>query len=120
MSHLGIVTSTALASKGFDVIGYDPDEHLTGNLALGSLPIDEPDLEDLIASNGGRQAFTSDLNALASCDLVYIAVDVPTDDEGRSDLGPVEYLIETVSPRLGPEAILVILSQVPPGFSRTK
>ena len=120
MSHLGIVTSTALASKGFDVIGYDPDEHLTGNLALGSLPIDEPDLEDLIASNGDRQAFVSDLNALASCDLVYIAVDVPTDDEGRSDLGPVEYLIETVSPRLGPDAILVILSQVPPGFSRTQ
>lgn len=120
MSHLGIVTSTALASRGFEVIGYDPDEHLTGNLGCGLLPIDEPSLEDLISSNVDRQAFTSDLNALASCDLVYIAVDVPTDDEGKSDLGPVEYLVRTVSPRLGPEAILVILSQVPPGFSRAQ
>jgi len=49
---------------------------------------------------------------------VYVAVDVPTDDDGKSDLSPIEIMIEAVTPHLNDEAILVILCQVPPGFTR--
>lgn len=43
---------------------------------------------------------------------------MPTDDQGRSDLGPIRTLIETVDGALGADAILIVLSQVPPGFTR--
>ena len=50
--------------------------------------------------------------------LVYIAADVPTDDQGLSDISGIRALIETVAAGLERDAILVILCQVPPGFTR--
>src|SRR6185437_10780244 len=41
------------------------------------------------------------------------------DDAGRSDLDGIGRSIESVLPRLGPNALLVVLCQVPPGYTRT-
>ncbi|MGH7880890.1 MAG: UDP binding domain-containing protein, partial [Candidatus Binataceae bacterium] len=49
---------------------------------------------------------------------VYVAVDVPTDEAGRSDLGAIHAMIAQVKPVLAPGATLIVLSQVPPGFTR--
>ena len=57
---------------------------------------------------------------LKQCDVVYIATDVATDDSGRSDLSPVHALIETVTGALKNDAIVVVLCQVPPGFTRAR
>ena len=46
LSHLGIVSSTAAAAKGFDVLAYDPREDLCRRLTDGDLPIWEPDLPE--------------------------------------------------------------------------
>jgi len=45
---------------------------------------------------------------------------VPTDDRGGSDLAPLDALLATVDAALGKDAVLVILSQVPPGFTRAR
>lgn len=119
MTHLGLVSATGSAAKGFQVMGYDPDAALITRLQAGDLPVLEPGLESLLAANGARQQFTCRVEDLSVCDLVYIASDVPTDDQGRSDLTNIRALIDAVIPRLGPEAILVVLCQVPPGFTRS-
>src|SRR5262249_43879145 len=64
-------------------------------------------------------AYTADVNELKRCDVVYIAADVPTDDQRQSDLSGIRVLINTVTAGLGRNAILVILCQVPPGFTRS-
>jgi len=119
MTHLGIVSATAVAAKGFPVICYDADSSLTSALANGSLPIVEPSLPELLATNGSRQRFSDQIAHLSECDIVYIAPDVPTDDTGKSDLTGIRRLIEAVAKVLGPDSIMVILSQVPPGFTRS-
>jgi UDPglucose 6-dehydrogenase len=58
--------------------------------------------------------------ALAACDVVYMAPDVPTDDEGRSDLSSIDALFRLVDDAARPDAVVVILSQVPPGFTRAR
>lgn len=118
MTHLGLISAVGTCSKGFEVRGYDPDAALIARIATGDLPVLEPQLPELIASNGARQRFTSDIKDLASCDVVYIAPDVPTDDRGGSDLKGIVALIDKVSANLSPNAILVVLCQVPPGFTR--
>ncbi|MBG0800310.1 UDP-glucose/GDP-mannose dehydrogenase family protein [Methylocystis sp. H4A] len=118
MTHLGIVSATSVAAKGFKTIGYDSDSQLIERLSAGQPPIEEPDLDDLLRANGARQAFTNDLSRLAECDIVYISYDVPTDDRGQSDLRPIVGIIEAVAKALRPDGILVILCQVPPGFTR--
>lgn len=118
MTHLGLVSATGMASKGFEVICYDSNPALVADLRAGRLPVLEPGLDDMVVANGARQKFTSDLTDIGACDVVYIAPDVPTDDQGRSDLGPITGIIARILPVLGPEAVLVVLCQVPPGFTR--
>ena len=118
MTHLGLVSSTVVAWRGFDTTCYDADAALIGRLQAGKLPVSEPSLDDMVAGNKGRQHFTSALADLARCDIVYIAPDVPTDDEGRSDLAGIIALIDTIAASLRPDALLVVLCQVPPGFTR--
>ena len=119
MTHLGLVTGSAIASKGFTTICYDGDGSRIATLARGELTVSEPGLDALIAGNGDRQRFTADIAALAPCDIVYIARDVPTAATGESDLASISQLIAAVSGVLNPQALLVVLSQVPPGFMRS-
>jgi UDPglucose 6-dehydrogenase len=120
MSHLGLNSAVAAADKGFQLVCYDSDPRLIKALTRGELPVIEPDLPELLEKNADRIKFTSDANALTNCDLVYIAQDVPTDATGSSDLELIDVLIRRVRAVLSPNAVLVILSQVPPGFTRAR
>ncbi len=111
MSHLGLVTGVAFASRGIDVIGYDADDRL-------ALPLHEPGLEEKRTAAAARLRFSSDPAALAVCDVVYVALDVKTSDRDESDLTELDALIERVLPHLAPNATLVVHSQVPPGYTR--
>jgi UDPglucose 6-dehydrogenase len=118
MTHLGLVSATAVAAKGFETVCYDQDSALIGRLLRGDLPVSEPDLDRLVQANGKQQRFTSDLASLRACDLIYISPDVPTDDQGRSDLTGIRALVDSVTMAMRQDALLVILCQVPPGFTR--
>jgi UDPglucose 6-dehydrogenase len=120
MTHLGLVSGVCAAEKGFDVVGFDPDLARTTPLARGELPVSEPQLPELLAKNAKRLRFTSDPAALAGCDVVYVAPDVPTDDNGQSDLGPINALLDRVLGATRDDAVVVVLSQVPPGYTRGK
>jgi UDPglucose 6-dehydrogenase len=118
MTHLGLNSAVAGAERGFPMVCFDPDPARTEALRRGELPVSEPNLAELLAANAGRVAFTSDPREMSRCSVVYVAPDVPTDDRGESDLGPLRSLIETVHAALPPDVVLVVLSQVPPGFTR--
>lgn len=120
MTHLGLVSATATAAKGFHVVGFDPDAALIERLRAGDLPVLEPGLPEMLRANGMRQRFSASPGDLAAADVVYIATDVPTDDSGASDLAGIAGLIDAVVPRLSQQAVLVILCQVPPGFTRSR
>jgi len=118
LSHLGLVSSIVTASKGCEVLAYDPKPGLCGDLREGRLPTFEPGLADLLEVSRPRIRFTTDAAALRQCDVIFFSLDVPTDTEGRSDLDPLRELIDGVAVGGSSEAVLVVLSQVPPGFTR--
>jgi UDPglucose 6-dehydrogenase len=118
MTHLGLNSAVASAERGFDVICFDSDPGRIAALNEGRLPVVEPDLPEMFARRRARLTFTSDAGLLKKCDVIYVAPDVPTDDKGASDLGPIRALIDIVDSAMAPAALLVVLSQVPPGFTR--
>ena len=118
MTHLGINSAAGALSRGFDVIGYDADAGLIAGLRRGDPSIVEPGLPEVLRKNAARARFTSDLADLSACDLVYIASDVPTDDSGTSDLAGIRELIDAILRAMSRNAVLAVLCQVPPGFTR--
>ncbi len=120
LTHLGLVSSLAAAAKGFETVGYDPDATLAGEVAAGRFRVVEPGLDELFATAAPRYAATAEVSALGRCDVVFIAVDVPTDVQSRSDVGPVRDLLARVAAVARPGASLVVLSQVHPGFTRAE
>ena len=118
LTHLGLVHAVAAASHGFETIGFSTDRKNVENIHAGRLPVLEPNLPETLAKNHQRLTFTADPATLQRCDLVYIALDVVTDHCGQSDLGPVQAMIQTVLAHLAEGALLTVLCQVPPGFTR--
>lgn len=118
LTHLGLVSAAVSAARGFDVIGYDDDAALVAQLAKGTPHVTEPQLPELLRKHVARLTFTARSGDLAGCDIVYIAKDVPSDDEGGSDLTPIHAMIDRAMAVMRPNTLLVILCQVPPGFTR--
>lgn len=118
MTHLGLCSAVAAASKGGDVYAFDPDAAHISRLDSGNLPVLEPSLDDLLRDHRHRIHFTAKVSDLSRCDLVYVAPDVPTDDHGESDLTSVDELLGLIVAQLPLTALIVVLSQVPPGFTR--
>ncbi|MBI2756456.1 MAG: UDP-glucose/GDP-mannose dehydrogenase family protein [Chloroflexi bacterium] len=118
LSHLGIVTGIGWASFGRPVLGVDPDQQVVDRLAAADLPVHEPGLPDLLTRSQRDISFSADLARLAECPLVIVARDVPTDAANRSDLAPVLALVDAAIPHLRQDVVLVVMSQVPPGFTR--
>lgn len=99
MTHLGLVSAAAMAETGFHVVAFDADARRIAELRAGRLPVAEPGLDALVARHAqrGELSFAADPTALAACEVVYIAPDVPTDDAGGSDLAPLEALFDIVA-----------------------
>lgn len=118
LSHLGVVSSVAVAAKGIRVAAYDPNASLCRELNAGQIPFYEPGLRELLADCKSWIRFTDDAAALEQCQLIFFSADIPTDKDNRSDLSYLHMLVEKVIAYASSGTVLVVLSQVPPGFTR--
>jgi UDPglucose 6-dehydrogenase len=118
LSHLGIITSAGLSSKGFETVCFDNNTSLINLLKNGKSNILEPGLNQILESNGKLQMFTDEIKDLELCELIYISKDVPTDSSGVSDTSEITNLIQQLETEIELKVPLVILCQVPPGYSR--
>ncbi len=118
MTHLGLVSASAVAARGFEVVCFDADRVLIDRVTRQDWPVLEPGLDELVRGNGARQRFTGAPGDLGACEVVYVAPDVPTDDQGQSDVSGLTALIREVAAAMNPAAVMVVLSQVPPGYTR--
>lgn len=119
MTHLGFVSAVAAAARGCSVIAYDPDRKRIELLRRGELQVVEPDLPQLFSRYRSRLTVTDQARDLKACEIVYVAPDIPTDQFGTSNLEPIRTLLALVEEGLEPQTVLVVLSQVPPGFTRS-
>src|SRR5437899_1519392 len=118
LSHLGILYSLATAAKGFDVMAFDPSPELVANLGKGRFPVEEPGLRELFDANHKRVRYSADPRDLSACELVFVTLDIKTDDSNRSETAPLLSLVRQIASHIARAATLVVLSQVNPRFTR--
>jgi UDPglucose 6-dehydrogenase len=120
--YVGLVSGACFSEFGWDVICIDKDAGKVAALKRGEMPIYEPRLDDLVEHNveAGRLSFSSDLGpAVASADLVFLAVGTPTRrGDGHADLTFVFAAIDEIAPHLTGFTVIATKSTVPVGTSR--
>jgi UDPglucose 6-dehydrogenase len=116
--YVGLVVGACLAETGNTVACADIDATKIGRLKKNDIPIYEPGLEALVERNQKelRLSFTTNLpEAIASAEVVFIAVGTPPGEDGAADLKYVLQVAELVGRHMTREMVVVTKSTVPVG-----
>jgi UDPglucose 6-dehydrogenase len=120
--YVGLVSGACFSEFGVNVTCVDKDAGKIERLKAGKIPIYEPGLDEMVASNAraGRLSFTTDLPAaVAGADAVFIAVGTPSRrGDGHADLSYVFGAAEEIARALTDYAVVVTKSTVPVGTGR--
>jgi UDPglucose 6-dehydrogenase len=116
--YVGLVTGTCFSEVGINVTCVDIDATKINNLNKGILPIYEPGLETMVKRNleKRRLAFSTSLpEALKDCEVLFIAVGTPPDEDGSADLSHVLSVAKEVGANINNYILVVTKSTVPVG-----
>src|SRR5499425_2635981 len=117
--YVGLVSGACFADFGHQVTCVDKDESKIAALHRGEIPIFEPGLDALVATNvkARRLDFTTDLKApVAAADAVFIAVGTPSRrGDGHADLTYVYAAAREIAAALDGFTVVVTKSTVPVG-----
>ncbi len=117
--YVGLVSGACLADFGHHVTCVDKDAGKIAALSRGEIPIFEPGLDALVATNAaaGRLDFTTDLAApVSEADAVFIAVGTPSRrGDGHADLSYVYAAAREIAASLTGFTVVITKSTVPVG-----
>src|SRR6476659_2298436 len=117
--YVGLVSGACFADFGHQVTCVDKDADKVAGLRRGEIPIFEPGLDALVASNvkAGRLDFTTDLaKPVAEADAVFIAVGTPSRrGDGHADLTYVYAAAREIASALSGFPVVLTKSTVPVG-----
>src|ERR1700734_2319713 len=117
--YVGLVSGACFADFGHQVTCVDKDGDKIAALRRGEIPIFEPGLDPLVASNvkAGRLDFATELAApVADSDAVFIAVGTPSRrGDGHADLTYVHAAAREIAAVLKGFTVVVNKSTVPVG-----
>ncbi len=117
--YVGLVSGACFADFGHDVICVDKDESKINALLNGQIPIFEPGLDQLVATNvkSGRLQFTTNLaDGVKDAEAIFIAVGTPSRrGDGHADLSYVYAAAEEIAGAISGFTVIVNKSTVPVG-----
>src|SRR6476660_4632325 len=117
--YVGLVSGACFADIGHDVICIDKDAEKIAALCRGEIPIFEPGLDALVASNvkAKRLDFATELKLpVAEADAVFIAVGTPSRrGDGHADLSYVYAAAREIAAALSGFTVVITKSTVPVG-----
>jgi UDPglucose 6-dehydrogenase len=112
--YVGLVTGACFADLGHEVVIRDVLPERIERLRNGEVPIYEPGLDDVLARNRERIAFTLDVReAVQRADFLYVAVGTPPTYAGDADLSAVWTVVDELPDDA--RATIVMKSTVPVG-----
>ena len=117
--YVGLVSGACFADFGHVVTCIDKDAGKIARLKAGEIPIFEPGLDQLVATNvrEGRLFFATDAaEAVREADAVFIAVGTPSRrGDGYADLSYVYAAAEEIAGQIDGFTVIVTKSTVPVG-----
>lgn len=120
VGYVGLVTATCFAHLGFKVNCVDLDENKIENLKNGRIPIHEPGLEEILhkVANNKQITFSIDINDLAVCNVIFLAVGTPPNRDGSANLSFLSQAFDDLAKSVKKDTVIVIKSTVPVGTAQ--
>lgn len=119
---VGLAHAVCLAHKGFMVYGVDVNTELIRLIKDGNPPLDEPGLRDMLNEVVNKTLYVStEYDVLKDADLIFIAVDTPTREDGTQDKSSLESAVKDLAlvwKEKDKYSVVVVKSTVLPGTSR--
>ena len=122
IGYVGCVSAACLARDGHRVLGVDVDPDKVAELNLGSAPIAEPGLPELVRAQvqAGNLRATQDVEeAVRTSEIGLITVGTPSDDQGDVSTRAVEQVVAAIGRALRPSDqgfTVVVRSTLLPGI----
>src|SRR5262244_2297912 len=117
--YVGLVSGACFSDFGHVVTCIDKDAEKIRTLQSGKVPIFEPGLDALVASNvaAGRLSFSSkSATAIRAADAVFLAVGTPSRrGDGFADLSYVHDAAAEIAAEIAGFTVVAIKSTVPVG-----
>ncbi|MBL4694918.1 UDP-glucose/GDP-mannose dehydrogenase family protein [Candidatus Gracilibacteria bacterium] len=112
--YVGLTTGICLAEMGHDVLCMDIDQKKIENLRQGKIPIYEPGLEELLASN--NLTFSTNIQeAIEFGEVIFSAVGTPMGQDHKADLKYVKAVAKSFCEHANEYKVFVNKSTVPVG-----
>ena len=122
LGFVGLTTALGFAHLGYKVYGVDVDETRKDVLRKGNLPFLEPEMQEVLQAQLGRNFFVEEEpeKAVADSDYVFYCVGTPYGENGRADLKYLFSALDATLPagRDGRFRVLVTKSTIPPGTTK--
>lgn len=119
--YVGLVTGACLADFGHQVTCVDKAAEKIATLQSGKIPIFEPGLSELVATNveAGRLSFTTNLlEAVETAEVVFIAVGTPSRrGDGQADVSYIHEAAKEIAASIQQYTVVAIKSTAPVGTS---
>src|SRR5690242_2074381 len=117
--YVGLVSGACFADFGHEVTCIDKHADKIAFLKSGRIPIFEPDLDRLVATNvdQGRLTFSTEVaGAIGEADAVFIAVGTPSRrGDGHADLSYIYAAAQEIARALRGFTVVITKSTVPVG-----
>lgn len=122
LGKLGASMLAGMASRGMNVIGVDISKHAVDAVNAGRAPVQETNLEDVIAANKERiRATMSTDEAVLGSDISFVIVPTPSDQHGAFSLQYAKFAFKALGQALKKKDgyhVIILTSTVLPGATR--
>jgi UDP-N-acetyl-D-glucosamine dehydrogenase len=119
LGYAGLPMAVALGEAGYAVLGLDVDASRANTVAAGCSPVtDVADAAVRVLVDRGRLDATTDMAALAGCDVALVCVPTPLGPAKAPDLTYVETAARSLADHLHRDMLIVLQSTVTPGTTR--
>lgn len=119
MGYVGLPLAVRAAHQGFTVMGFDVSSDKVQALNAGRSYIgDVPGSAVAELHAAGRLAATTDMTAIAECDVVIICVPTPLNATREPDMRFVEQAAEDIARVVRPGQLVILESTTYPGTTR--
>lgn len=117
LGKLGLPLAAAIASRGYEVVGYDRDEAKQKSLLKGEFPY-EPGLKELVRSHSERITFSESLDDILETSLTFVIVPTPSSPDGDFSIRYMEAALAMIGKVLSKKKgyhLVAVVSTVLPG-----